>query len=74
MCIFTGYYESSTKNTLKYACEFLHTRNLKTSPVTSFRVKKYDPVRCRNRTFQKFESVLYWITMFAYEANQYNLS
>ena len=73
MGIFTGYYESSTKHSLKCALEFLHTRSLKTSPVTSFRVKKYDPVRYRNRTFQKFESVMYWITMFTFEANQYNL-
>ena len=65
MGIFTGYYESSTKRSLKCAREF--------SLVTSFRVKKYDPVRYRNRTFQKFESVMYWITMFTYEANQYNL-
>ena len=35
----------------------------------SFYIQKYDPVRYRNRTFQKFESVLYWITMFTYEAN-----
>ena len=35
MSIFTGYYESSTKHTLKCA----HTRSLKTSPVTLFHVK-----------------------------------
>ena len=73
MNIFTGYYESSIKNTLKCAHEILHIRSLKTSPVTLFRIKKYDPVHYRNLTFQKFESVLYWITMFTYEANQYNL-
>ena len=73
MGIFIGYYESRTKNTLKCASEFLHARSQKTSPMTSFRVKKYDPVRYRNRTFQKFESVLHRITMFTYEANQYNL-
>ena len=39
MGIFTGYYESNTKHTLKCAREFLHTRILKTSPVTLFRVK-----------------------------------
>ena len=67
MGIFTGYYESGIKNTPKCAREFLHTRSLKTSPVTSFRLKKYDPVRYRNSTFQTFESVLHWITMFTYE-------
>ena len=56
MCIFIGYYESSTKNTLKCSFEFLHARSQKTSPVTSFRVKKYDPVRYRNRTFQKLKT------------------
>ena len=40
MGIFIGYYESSTRNTLKCAREFLHARSQKTSPVTSFRVKK----------------------------------
>ena len=40
MGISTGYYESSIKSTLKCAREFLHTRSLKTSPVTLFRVKK----------------------------------
>ena len=64
MGIFISYYESSTKNTLKCAREFLHARSQKTSQVISFRVKKYHPVRYRNRTFQKFESVLYGITMF----------
>ena len=39
MGIFTGYYESDTKHTLKCARELLHTRSLKTSPVTLFRVK-----------------------------------
>ena len=39
MGIFTGYYESNTKHTLKCAHELLHTRSLKTSPVTLFRVK-----------------------------------
>ena len=66
MNIFTGYYDSSIKNNLKCARELLHTQSLKTTPVTLFRVKKYDPVRYRNRTFQKFESVLYLITMFTY--------
>ena len=41
---------------MKCAHKFLHARSLKTSPVTSFRVKKYDLVRYRNRTFQKFEA------------------
>ena len=71
--MFIGYYESGTENTLKCAREFLDVRNLKTSPVTSFPVQKYDPVRYRNRTFQKVESVLYRIAMFTYEANQYSL-
>ena len=39
MGIFTGYYETNTKHTLKRAHEFLHTRILKTSPVTLFHVK-----------------------------------
>ena len=73
MGIFIGYYESSIKNALKCAREFLLARSQKTSPVTSFRVKKNDLVRYRNRTFQKFESVLYRITMFTFEASQYNL-
>ena len=67
MGIFTGYYESSTKNALECTRESIHTRSLKTSPVTLFRVSKYDPLRYRNRTFQKFESVLYRIK------NQYKL-
>ena len=69
MSIFTGYYESSTKHTLKCAL----TRSLKTSPVTLFRVKNMIQCITKNRTFQKFESVLCWITMFRYEANRYNL-
>ena len=40
MGIFIGYYESSIKNALKCAREFLLGRSQKTSPVTSFRVKK----------------------------------
>ena len=39
MGIFIGYYESSIKNALKCAREFLLVRSQKTSPVTSFRVK-----------------------------------
>ena len=39
MGIFTGCCESNTKHTLKCASEFLHTRSLKSSPVTLFRVK-----------------------------------
>ena len=75
MGVFIGYYESGTKKILwSVHVSFLHVRSLKTSPVlASFRVKKYDWVRYRNRTFQKFESVLYRIMMFTYEANQYNL-
>ena len=40
MGIFIGYYESSIKNALKCAREFLLARSQKTSPVTLFRVKK----------------------------------
>ena len=39
----------------------------------NFGWKKIKPVRYRNRTFQKFESILYRITMFTFEASQYNL-
>ena len=39
MGIFTGYYESNTKHTLKCARALLHTQSLKTSPVTLFCVK-----------------------------------
>ena len=60
MGIFTGYYESS-KNALECARECLHTRGLKTSPVSLFRVEKYYPVCYRSLTLQKFESVMYRI-------------
>ena len=71
MGMFTGYYESGTKNALECARECLHTRSLKTSPVTLFGVKNCDPLRYKNCTFQKLENVLYRITMFTHEANQY---
>ena len=70
--MFTGYYESS-KNALECARECLYTQSLKTSPVTLFCVKKYEPLRYRNHTFQKLENVLCRITMFTHEENQYRL-
>ena len=51
--MFTGYYESSTKNAVDRAHECLHTQSLKTNPVTLFSVKKCDPLRYGNCTFQK---------------------
>ena len=66
-------YESNTKNASECARECLHTRSLKTSPVIFFSSKNHDPVRCRSRSFQKLESVLYRITVFTPKANQYRL-
>ena len=49
------------KNTLDCAREFFTYTKPETSPVTLFRVKKYDPVRYKNRTFQKFRLSLHLV-------------